>query len=94
MLELNCPNCGGSLKCDPLNFVEFNGVFIYTNIIDYTCEYCNSKFQRNQPFTPHNITNINTNGGAYIGGNVTILGSFAGRNLIITGNNNAVVSND
>lgn len=94
MINLKCPNCGGSLKCDPLNFVEFNGVFIYTNTIDYTCEYCNSKFQRNQQFKSDGVTTINTDGGTYIGGNVTVLGTFVGRNLIITGSNNTVISTD
>lgn len=56
MIDLSCPHCGGLLKCNPLDFVEYNNVFIYTNVIDYTCEYCKSKFTRNQQFT--SITNV------------------------------------
>lgn len=84
MINLACPNCGGSLVCDPLNFVEYNGIFIYTNQHTYACQYCKSKFERNQSFLPAIPANINTDGGAYIAGNINVAGTFVGRDLITT----------
>jgi DNA-directed RNA polymerase subunit RPC12/RpoP len=94
-IPLVCPNCGGKLSVPQTiideEFISKDGeTYRYigkeTGTDNYKCTYCNSEFMLNQKvkidvsFEGKGNLSINTNGGAYIVGNVTTKGDFVGRN--------------
>jgi C4-type Zn-finger protein len=86
-MKLNCPNCGGVLEVEEKDFLKFGEVVIQTCDF-YQCKYCGTKTERSKQFTisiEHADigVQVNTEGGAYIKGKVTVLGNFVGRDKVV-----------
>ena len=87
---LVCPQCGGQVKITKeqreASFLKDGNVFIYVRPKSnekIVCDQCKTEFVRDAEFKAGRADrDINTGGGAYIGGNVVIAGGgdFVGGN--------------
>lgn len=87
MIEMKCKSCGGPLQVSPDDFIKVGEIAVQT-CQTYRCPYCLNTFRRNEQFKlsvnmniAHANVVINTEGGAYISGNLTIKNGadFVGR---------------
>ena len=90
-ISLRCPHCNGSVKITPAqldeSFVESGDSFVYIGTVgteQVKCSHCKTEFVRKQRVDVAVDGNgtINTGGGAFIGGPISVNGDFVGRDRI------------
>jgi hypothetical protein len=91
LIALRCKQCGGAVKISKssigVSFVDIGeSEYLYRFVQGekkIACESCGTEFVNMGRFSEHNGRLVSTGGGAYVGGDITIVnGSFVGRDSV------------